>query len=132
MINEPLSRVLDNWLTDDDVPDPAVLPEIPGWSVLIRPVRIKRKTKGGIIVPDTSMDMLQYLMTVARVLVVGDMAYKHEDISKPWCAVGDYVSYPKTGPIRFTYRGVKLALIRDTDVIFKVSEPGDLDPHYQI
>lgn len=132
MMNEPLSRVLQNWMTETDVPDPSPLPEIPGWSVLIRPVSVKRKTKGGIIVPDSSMDALQYLMTVARVLVIGDMAYKHEDIKAPWCKVGDFISYPKTGPIRFTYKGVKLALIRDTDVIFKLNDPADLDPHYQI
>jgi len=44
----------DLWITDEEeVKDPDVLPELPGYHVLIRPVSVKSKTKGGIFIPDT-------------------------------------------------------------------------------
>ena len=40
----------DKWITDtEEVADPEVLPHLPGYHVLIRPVSVKSKTKGGII-----------------------------------------------------------------------------------
>ena len=57
------------WTTDEDEqPDPDVLPELPGFHVLIRPVSIKSQTKGGIILPDSTKDDMAYLTTVGRVL----------------------------------------------------------------
>ena len=38
----------DMWITEDeDERTPDVLPELPGFHVLVRPVSIKEKTKGG-------------------------------------------------------------------------------------
>ena len=43
----------DEWMSSEiEVEDPAMLPELPGFHVLVRPVSIKSKTKGGIFMPD--------------------------------------------------------------------------------
>ena len=51
----------DQWITDNEVSDPAVLPEIPGYHILIRPLSVRSETKGGIIMPDSLKDDIQYL-----------------------------------------------------------------------
>ena len=59
----------DLWITDEEeVKDPDVLPELPGYHVLIRPVSVKSKTKGGIFIPDSTRDDMSYLTTVGRVI----------------------------------------------------------------
>ena len=76
-----------SWISDDNKVDPDILPELPGYHVLVRPISIKEKTKGGILLPDAVKDDMSYLTTVGRVLKIGDLAY--QDIDKfpngPWC-----------------------------------------------
>ena len=48
----------DMWITEDeDERTPDVLPELPGFHVLVRPVSIKEKTKGGISVSYTHLTL---------------------------------------------------------------------------
>ena len=65
----------DEWITNKDQKDPEILPSLPGYHVLIRPVTIREKTKGGILLPDKFKDDAKYLTTVGRVLKVGELAY---------------------------------------------------------
>ena len=50
------SMLNDEWLSESTVQDPTPLPKIPGYRLLIRPVPIRTKTKGGIILPDKAKD----------------------------------------------------------------------------
>ena len=88
MINPSLAGAMpnDTWITENEVPDPEVLPELPGYHVLVRPVTIKAKTKGGIILPERARDDIAYLTTVGRVLKVGTLAYEDKDkcLAGPW------------------------------------------------
>ena len=65
----------DEWITNGEVPDPEVLPDIPGYHLLIRPMTIRQETKGGILLPDKFKDDMQYLTTVGRVVKLGKLAY---------------------------------------------------------
>ena len=126
----------DQWISgkEEEVKDPSPLPTIPGFHVLIRPVSIKEKTKGGIILPDSSVDDMAYLTTVGKVLAVGDLAYKDENKfpSGAWCNPGDYVCYGKHAGVKMLYRGVKLILLFDDQVMLKVDNPKDLDPTFNL
>ncbi len=43
----------DLWISDsEEIEDPKVLPHLPGFHVLVRPVSVKSVTKGGIFIPD--------------------------------------------------------------------------------
>ena len=70
-----------DWVTDEDdiKVDLNSLPNLPGYHLLVLPVAVKQKTKGGIILPDKVKDDVAYLTTVAKVLKKGDLAYKDED-----------------------------------------------------
>ena len=125
----------DLWITDEEeVADPDVLPELPGYHVLIRPVSVKSKTKGGIFIPDSTRDDMSYLTTVGRVVSVGDLAYidKNKFPTGAWCQVGDHVSYGKHLGTKLFYKGVRFILLFDDQITMRVQDPKDLDPTFNL
>lgn len=123
----------DEWITDEEIADPTPLPQIPGYNILVRPVSVKAKTKGGIILPDSTKSDMAYLTTVGRVLKVGDLAYQDDKFDgKPWCKEGDYICYGKHTGHKFLYKGVQLLLIFDDEVKMVVEDAKDLDPTYNL
>ena len=125
----------DEWIDiEDEVSDPTDLPELPGFHVLVRPLTVKSKTKGGIFIPDSTKDDMSYLTTVGKVIALGDLAYK--DVDKfpngSWCNVGDYVCYGKHAGTKLYYQNVKLLLLFDDQVIMRVSDPKNLDPTFNL
>ena len=125
----------DLWITDpEEVEDPEVLPELPGFHVLIRPVSVKRQTKGGILLPDSTKEDMSYLTTVGKVIVLGDLAYMDKDKfpAGAWCNVGDYVCYGKHTGTKLLYKGVRFILLFDDQITMKVEDPKDLDPTFNL
>ena len=123
----------DQWISEDKI-DPVTLPELPGFHILVRPVSIKEKTKGGILIPDSTKDDMAYLTTVGKVLGLGDLAYEDKDKfpKGAWCKVGDYVCYGKHSGQKIKYKGVRLILLFDDQVIMKVEHPKVLDPTFNL
>src|SRR6056300_28454 len=106
----------DMWITEEeDESTPDVLPELPGFHVLVRPVSIKQKTKGGILLPDSTRDDMAYLTTVGEVVALGDLAYNDKDKfpKGAWCKKGDYVCYGKHAGQKIKYKGLKFILLFD-------------------
>ena len=125
----------DLWITDEEeAKDPDVLPELPGYHVLIRPVSVKSKTKGGIFIPDSTRDDMSYLTTVGRVIAVGDLAYidKNKFPTGAWCQVGDHVSYGKHLGTKLFYKGVRFILLFDDQITMRVQDAKDLDPTFNL
>lgn len=125
----------DLWITDpEEVADPEVLPKIPGFHVLIRPVSVKSQTKGGILLPDSTKEDMSYLTTVGKVIVLGDLAYMDKDKfpAGAWCNVGDYVCYGKHTGTKLFYKGVRFILLFDDQITMKVEDPKDLDPTFNL
>ena len=122
------------WIEDEEKADPEVLPNLPGYHILVRPVSVKSKTKGGLLLPDSVKDDVAYLTTVGKVLAVGDLAYKDEDKfpNGKWCDVGDYVCYARHAGQKLYYKGVRLLLLFDDQVMMKVDEPTNLDMTYNL
>ena len=124
-----------DWVSDEEIElKKEDLPELPGYHVLVKPVSIKKKTKGGIILPDSTKDDISYLTTVGKVLKLGKLAY--DDKAKfplgSWCEEGDYVAYGKLIGQKFVYKGVKLLLLFDDQIIMKVDNPSSLDPTFNL
>jgi len=124
----------DMWITEEHVADPAVLPTIPGFHILVRPISVKAQTKGGLYLPDSVRNDISYLTTVGKVLAVGDSAYLDEAKfpKGPWCKTGDYVCYGKHSGQKFFYKGTKLLLLYDDQISMVVEDPKDLDPTYNL
>ena len=128
------ATINDQWITDNVVDDPDVLPELPGYHILIRPLSVRSETKGGIIMPDSLKDDIQYLTTVGRVAKVGELAYKDKQkfSEGAWCSKGDFVCYGKHTGQKFLYKGIRYLLIYDDQVIMKISDPSEVDPLYSL
>ena len=124
-----------DWISDEGIElKKEDLPELPGYHVLVQPVSIKQKTKGGIILPDSTKDDIAYLTTVDKVVALGDLAYddKEKFPLGPWCQEGDYVAYGKLIGQKLQYKGVKLLLLFDDQIIMRVDKPSDLDPTFNL
>jgi co-chaperonin GroES (HSP10) len=123
----------DEWITDAEIQDPTPLPKIPGYHILVRPVSVKGKTKGGILLPDSTKSDMAYLTTVGRVLKVGNLAYQDDKFSDgAWCKEGDYVCYGKHSGQKFFYKGIKLLLLTDDQISMIVEDPKELDPTFNL
>lgn len=124
----------DQWISTDEQPDPEVLPRIPGFHILVRPVSVKKATKGGIILPDSTREDISYLTTVGKVLAVGESAYddKNKFPNGAWCKEGDYVCYGKHSGQKFLYKGVRMILLFDDQISMVVDDPKELDPTYNL
>ena len=124
----------DLWITEEDINDPEILPHIPGFHILVRPISVKSQTKGGFFLPDSVKNDISYLTTVGKVLVIGDDAYIDEEKfpNGPWCEAGDYVCYGKHSGQKFFYKGVRLLLLYDDQISLVVENPKDLDPTYNL
>jgi co-chaperonin GroES (HSP10) len=123
-----------DWAQDEDIADPSPLPIIPGYRLLIRPLKVQGKTKGSILLPDSFKDDINYLTTVGRVLAVGDLAYadKEKFPTGPWCQVGDIVCYGKMNGNKIRYKGVNLIMLYDDQIIMRIEDPSDVDPMFNI
>ena len=119
-----------DWITDeDDIKlDLNSLPNLPGYHLLVLPVAVKQKTKGGIILPDKVKDDVAYLTTVAKVLKKGDLAYNDKDKfpNGAWCKEGDFVLVRTYSGTRFKIFGKEFRLINDDQVDAVVQDPRGL------
>lgn len=123
----------DQWMSGDEVPDPVPLPRVPGVGILVRPVPIRRKTAGGILLPDTFREDMAYLNTVGKVLSLGELAFKDEEIYRtgPWVKPGDYVVYAKYAGRKVFWKGVRLLLIKAGEIELVVDKPEYLDSNFK-
>ena len=124
----------DVWITKNKQEDPDILPELPGYHVLVRPVSIKQETKGGILLPDSTREDMAYLTTVGKVVAIGDLAYadKEKFTKGPWCKIDDYVCYGKHTGQKIKYKGIKYILLYDDQIIMRVESPKNLDPTFNL
>lgn len=124
----------DEWIDGAEIEDPITLPHLPGFHVLVRPVSVKRKTKGGIFIPDSTRDDMAYLTTVGRVLKLGELAYKDKEKfpNGNWCTVGDHICYGKHAGTKLFYQNIRMILLFDDQIIMKVDDPTDLDPSFHL
>ena len=131
-----MERAVNNneWIENEEKADPEVLPSLPGYHILVRPVSVKNKTKGGLLLPDSVKDDVAYLTTVGKVLAIGDLSYKDKDKfpNGKWCDVGDYVCYARHAGQKLYYKGVRLLLLFDDKIMMKVDEPTNLDMTYNL
>ena len=133
-VNMAKSIKNDAWISKEEIPNSDMLPDLPGYHVLVRPVSIKEKTKGGILLPDSTRDDMAYLTTVGQVVAMGDLAY--HDMEKfpkgPWGELNDYVCYGKHAGQKIQYKGIKYILLYDDQIIMKVESPKTLDPTFNL
>lgn len=98
-----------------------------GYRVVVEPLPVEEKTKGGLILPDTVKDKQIAARIKGRVIAIGPLAFQQEghwgdqDAVRP--KIGDFVMYEK-------YAGYLLSdesgsrVINDTDIFGILTEKG--------
>ncbi len=123
----------DEWVSDEDSPDPSPLPRIPGVGILVRPIPIRKKSAGGVIIPDSVRADRDHLNTVGRVLALGELAFKDEEIYKngAWVKPGDFIVYAKFAGQKLFWRGVRLLIVPARNIELVVERPEWLDSNFK-
>jgi co-chaperonin GroES (HSP10) len=120
------------WFSDTTISDPKDLPDVKAWRILVRPIPNAPKTKGGIYIPDQTLDYLDVIRSVGRVVSMGPLAYKREDMwvdgeYNPWCKVGDFILYPRYAGAKISYGGVRFLLLNDDECLAVIHDPSRLN-----
>lgn len=108
---------------DTEVPDLGGGLKPFNYRIVIMPVSPPEKTAGGILIADTTQEAHEWMNYVGRVIDMGAGAYKHkkfqdlgltdDDIPK----IGDWVIYAPYQPYRISYKGVKLVILNDENIV---------------
>lgn len=77
-----------------------------GARLLVQLKRTKKTTASGIVMVAETKETEKWQNMVAKVLIIGPLAFKNRDTMQPWpegswCQVGDYVRVPKWGGDRW-------------------------------
>jgi len=106
------------------------LPNPVGWRMVLFPLKLKEKTKGGLLLTDETVEQSQITTNICKVLKMGDLCYK--DDSKfptgPWCKEGDWVLITRYAGSRIRIDGGELRIINDDEILAKVDDPRDILP----
>lgn len=119
-------------LAKASTPIPEGLPEPALYRMHVMPVQARTETKGGIMLPDETIDVQKWVHALGRVVGLGPLAFTSPTLLemglKPeMCPkIGDYILFSPRGPWRFTYRGVTILSMNDDQFYARV-DPDRLD-----
>ena len=73
------------------------LPQPTGWRMLVLPFKMNEKTKGGVILGESTLEKQQVASQCGNVMAMGDSCYKDKERypNGPWCKVGDWVVFAR-------------------------------------
>lgn len=101
---------------------------VPGWRLLIEPMRPQEKSEGGIHYADETIKNKEIIQCIGLVLTVGELCYQHEKFDgKPLTKAGDWVIYSMTAGLRipYTWRNETrtLLLLNENDIRAVINHP---------
>ena len=106
----------------------SILPKPVGYRMLIRPWSGEKKTKGGILLSDTTHEMIEMTTVVGLVIMMGELCYKDEKKfpGGPWCKEGQFVIYGRYAGSRFKTRYGEHRILNDDEIIATIKKPEDI------
>ena len=127
---EEISTVLDPKSINDKLLDR--LPTPTGYRMLILPYAGPKKTKGGILLSDTTQETIQMTTVCGLVLKMGNLCYRDKDKFPlgPWCKLNDWVIFSRYAGSRFKIEGGEVRVLNDDEIISTIKNPRDILHHY--
>lgn len=104
------------------------VPEPCGWRIVLLPLKLDKKTKGGIHLTDDTIQESQMTTNICKVLKVGPLAYKGDKYGKVWCKEGDWVIITTYAGSRVRIEGGELRIVNDDEIMATVKDPRDVLP----
>ena len=104
------------------------LPQPTGWRILVLPFKMNEKTKGGIIMNESTLDRQQVASQCGNVLAMGSECYKDKERypTGPWCKIGDWVIFARYSGSRINIEGGEVRLLNEDEILATVKDPEDL------
>ena len=106
----------------------AKLPQPTGWRLLVLPFKMNEKTKGGVIMNESTLERQQVASQCGNVLAMGSECYKDKERypTGPWCKVGDWVVFARYAGSRIQIEGGEVRLLNEDEVLATVKNPEDI------
>ena len=104
------------------------LPKPTGWRMLVLPFRMDEKTKGGIIMNETTLEKQQVASQCGNVLAMGPQCYSDKERypEGPWCKVGDWVIFARYAGSRIQIEGGEIRLLNEDEILATIENPKDI------
>ena len=106
------------------------VPQPVGWRIVLFPLKLESKTKGGLYLTDDTVEQSQITTNICKVLKVGSDAYKDKERypDGPWCKEGDWDLITRYAGSRIRIDGGELRIINDDEILAVVDDPRDILP----
>ena len=106
------------------------IPQPSGWRMVLFPLKLQGKTKGGVLLTDDTVTESQVTTNICKVLKMGPECYKDKEKfpSGPWCKEGDWVLITRYAASRIRIDGGELRIINDDEILAVVDDPRDILP----
>ena len=104
------------------------LPEPTGWRLLVLPFKMKEKTKGGLVLAETTLEKQQVASQVGLVMAMGSQCYKDKERypEGPWCKEKDWIMFARYAGSRIKIDGGEMRLLNDDEVLATIDSPEDI------
>jgi chaperonin GroES len=104
------------------------LPQPTGWRLIVLPFKMDEKTKGGIIMNETTLEKQQVASQCGNVLAMGPQCYtdKERYPEGPWCKVGDWVIFARYAGSRIQIEGGEIRLLNEDEILATIKNPEDI------
>ena len=104
------------------------LPKPTGWRLLVLPFKMKEKTKGGLMLAETTLEKQQVASQVGLVMAMGPDCYKDKEryADGPWCKVNDWIMFARYAGSRIKIEGGEMRLLNDDEVLATIDSPEDI------
>ena len=108
------------------------LPKPTGWRLLVLPFKMKEKTKGGLMLAETTLEKQQVASQVGLVMAMGPDCYKDKErySDGPWCKVNDWIMFARYAGSRIKIDGGEMRLLNDDEVLATIDSPEDILHEY--
>lgn len=132
-MNENFEVFGDPTTNTDPVSEKEFLRDLPVplyWRVIISPSRPKEETRGGIYIPKANQETQEILNCVGKILALGHYAGADirlggdgKDPGPLFPKVGDTIFYGQHAGQRMLYRGCKIIILNDDEILAIVPNP---------
>ena len=127
---QEVATVLDPKAIDDNLLER--LPNPTGYRILVLPYAGPKKTKGGIILADSTQETIQMTTVCGLVLKMGNLCYRDKEKFPlgAWCKTNDWVIFSRYAGSRFKIEGGEVRVLNDDEIISTIKNPRDILHHY--
>ena len=104
------------------------LPKPTGWRIIVLPFKMGDKTKGGVVLAESTVERQQVASQCGLVLAMGPACYSDKERYPhgPWCKVNDWVVFARYAGSRIHIEGGEIRLLNDDEILATVQDPEDI------